>query len=142
VVHQAKVDWWVAAVFGGGLLLQVVVGAALIVSGLLPYSLISAAAALLLGVLLWGSYHTSYEVTPSDLIIRFGPFRTTLAVGCIIRVVPTREPTSAPAPSLDRLRIDYRAADGLPSFKLISPKDKEAFLHDLAQVAPQARLEM
>jgi hypothetical protein len=140
MVHRAKVDWWVAVLFGGGLLLQVAVGAALISSGLLPYSLISAGAGLLLGLLLWGSYRTSYEVTPSDLVIRFGPFRTTLAVGSISRVVPTREPTSAPAPSLDRLRIDYRGADGLPSSTLISPKDKEAFLRDLVQVAPQVQV--
>src|SRR5262245_33365362 len=139
MVHRAKVDWWVAALFGGGLLLQVVVGAALIGTGLSPYALISAAAAALMGLLLWGSYRTSYEVTPSDLIIRVGPFRTTLAVGVIVEVAPTRDPTSAPAPSLDRLRIDYRAADGLMSSTLISPKDKEAFLHDLARVAPQVR---
>jgi hypothetical protein len=139
MVHQAKVDWWVAVLFGGGLLLQVAVGAALIGSGLAPYALISAGAGAMLGLFLWGSYRTNYEVTPSALVVRFGPFRTKLAVGSIVRVVPTREATSAPAPSLDRLRIEYRAADGLPSFLLISPKDKEAFLRDLAQLAPQVQ---
>jgi hypothetical protein len=129
----------VPAVFGGALLLQVGAGAALIAAGLWPYSLISAGAGLLFGLLLWGSYHTSYEVTSANLVIRFGPFRTTLAVASIVRVVPTREATSAPAPSLDRLRIDYRAADGLPSFTLISPRDKEAFLRDLARVAPHVQ---
>jgi hypothetical protein len=139
MVHHAKVDWWVAVLFGGGLLLQVAAGTALIASGLSPYALISAGAAALMGLLLWGVYHTSYEVTSSDLIIRVGPFRTTVAVASIIRVVPTREPTNAPAPSLDRLRIDYRAADGLPSFTLISPKDREAFVRDLTRVAPQVQ---
>jgi hypothetical protein len=139
MVHHAKVDWWVAVVFGGGFLLQFALGAALIGGGLSPYALISAGAAALLGLLLWCSYRTRYEVTPSDLIVRFGPFRTTLAVGSIVRVAPTREITSAPAPSLDRLRIDYRAADGLPSALLISPKDKEAFVRDLAHAAPQVQ---
>jgi hypothetical protein len=139
MVHRAKVDWWVGALFGGGFLLQIAVGAALIGAGLQPFALISAAAGALLGMLLWTSLRTSYEVTASDLIIRFGPFRTTLAVGSIVEVAPTRDPTSAPAPSLDRLRIDYRRADGMTSFTLISPKDKEAFLRDLARVAPQVQ---
>jgi hypothetical protein len=139
MVHRAKVDWWVPAVLGGGLLLQVVLGTALTASGQAPYALISAAAALFVGLLLWASYRASYEVTASDLVIRFGPIRTRVPVGRITAVVPTREPTSAPAPSLDRLRIDYRAADGWPSFALISPKDKAAFVADLASVAPQVR---
>jgi hypothetical protein len=139
MVHQAKVDRWVVAVFGGAFLLQVVVGVALIANGLFPFALIPVAAGVLFGLLLWGTFQTSYEVTPSDLIIRFGPFRTTLPVGSIIAAVPTRDPTSAPAPSLDRLRIDYRGAAGLKSFTLISPKDKEAFLRDLVHVAPQVQ---
>jgi hypothetical protein len=139
MVHRAKVDWWVPAMFGGGLLLQAAVGVALISSGLLAYALIPAAAAVLLGMFLWSSYRASYEVTSSDLVIRFGPCRTKVPVGSIIRVVPTREPTNAPAPSLDRLRVEYWAADGLPSYTLISPRDKEAFIQDLARVAPQVQ---
>lgn len=138
MVHRAKVDWWVTALFGGGVLLQVAMGVALVASGLLPFVAISAAAALLFALLFWGAHRTSYEVTPSALVIRFGPFRSTVPVASIIRVVPTREPTSAPAPSLDRLRIDYRAEDG-SSCTLVSPRDKEAFLQDLAGVAPQVR---
>jgi hypothetical protein len=127
------------ALFGGAFLLQVAVGAALIGSGRQPFALISVGAGVLLGLLLWGSLRTSYEVTSSDLIIRLGPLRTTLAVNTIVHVAPTRDPTGAPAPSLDRLRIDYRGPDGLPSFTLISPKDKGAFLRDLARVAPQVQ---
>jgi hypothetical protein len=139
MVHQAKVDRWLAVVFGGVLLLEVVIGTALIVSGLLPYVLIPLAAGIFVSLILWGAYHTTYEVTASDLIIRFGPCRRTVPVDRILAVVPTREATNAPAPSLDRLRIEYRAADGLPSFVLISSNDKEAFLRDLARVAPQVQ---
>jgi len=47
---------------------------------------------------------------------------------------------SAPAPSLDRLQVNYREKDGGIGFTLISPKDKEAFVRDLAQVAPRMRV--
>jgi hypothetical protein len=137
MVHRAKVDTWLAAVLGGAVVLEVVVGAALIGSGLLLPALIPAAVGLLVGMLLWACYRTSYEVTPSELVIRFGPVRTTLAVAGIIAVTPTRDPTSALAPSLDRLRIDYRRADSLKWYALISPREKDAFIRDLAQVAPQ-----
>jgi hypothetical protein len=137
MVRLAKVDRWVTILLGGGFVLQVAAGAALIGAGLLPSALIPPPAGALLGFLLRGSYRIRYEVSPSHVIIRFGPFRTTLAVVSTVGVVPTRDLTSAPAPSLHRLRIDYRAADGLTSFTLISPKDKEDFPRDLARVAPQ-----
>jgi hypothetical protein len=139
MVHRAKVDRWLAAVFGGVVVLEVVVGAALIRSGLLLHALIPAVVGVLVVLLLWACYRTSYEVTPSDVVIRFGPFRTTLPVAGVIAVTPTWDPTSALAPSLDRLRIDYRRADGLKWYALISPQDKDAFVRDLGQVAPQVR---
>src|SRR5262245_12008235 len=93
----------------------------------------------LFGLALWGCYSTRYEVTPSDLIVRSGPFRSTLPLGSLVEVFPTRDPLSAPAPSLDRLRINYRGKDGKMRFTLIPPKDKEGFVRDLASAAPQLR---
>jgi hypothetical protein len=139
MVHHAKVDWWVPVLFGAGFLLQIVVGAMLIGAGLFPFVLIPVGAGVLMGLLLWTSSRTRYEVTSSDLIIRFGPFRTTLPAASIVAIFPTRNPVSAPAPSLDRLRIDYRK-NGELRFTLISPRDKEAFVRDLAQAAPQMRI--
>src|SRR5258707_12255527 len=80
-----------------------------------------------------------YEVTSTDLIVRCGPFRTIVPLDTIVEVFPTNNPLSAPAPSLDRLRINYRKKTGRKWFTLISPKDKEGFVRDLASAAPRLR---
>src|SRR5262249_719130 len=99
------------------------------------------AGAALLGLMLWGCYRIRYEITATDLRVCYSPFRTTVPLNAIVEVFPTRDPYSAPAPSLDRLQINYRrkgAAMGLEHI-LISPKDKEGFIRDLTSAAPQLR---
>ena len=60
-------------------------------------------------------------------IVRSGPVRRRLAIADIVAITPTRNPLSAPALSLDRLRIDVRRG----GYVLISPADRDAFLADL-----------
>jgi hypothetical protein len=149
MVHLAKVDRWLVALFGGLALLEVVAGVAVLVAGLvmeaiapglaLGIGLALTAVGVLFGLALWGCYATRYQVTPSDVIIRFGPFRSTLPLGSLVEVFPTRNPQSAPAPSLDRLQINYRSKGGEMRFALISPMDKEGFVRDLASAAPRLR---
>jgi hypothetical protein len=149
MVHYAKVDWWLAALLGGAILLMLAVGTTILVAGLGPGNQVSSTAlvvflidlggAVLMGLVLWSLYRIRYEVTPPDLIVRFGPFRSRVPLDCIVEVFPTRNPLSAPAPSLDRLRIDYRRKNGKLGFTLISPKDKEGFVRDLASAAPHLR---
>jgi hypothetical protein len=149
VVHYAKVDRWVAALFGGLTLGEIVAGTAVLVAGLwtgnptpgaaLGISSILFVAGAFLGLMLWGCYHIRYEVTTADLLVRCGPFRTTVPLDAIIEVFPTRNPISSPAPSLDRLQISYRTKTGGKWFTLISPKDKEGFVRDLASAAPRLR---
>jgi hypothetical protein len=149
MVHHAKVDGWLAALLGGLAFVEVAAGAAVLVAGLatgtppLPAAL--GIGGMLVGVgalfvlALRGCYHTRYEVTPPDLVVRFGPFGTAVPLETIVEVFPTHNPLSAPAPSLDRLRINYRKDNGKLAFALISPKDKEGFVRDLASAAPQLR---
>jgi hypothetical protein len=148
-VHYAKVDRWVCLLIGGGAVGEFVAATTVLVAGLvtgtsspgeaLGISAIQFGVGVFLSLMLWGCYNTRYEITPSDLVVRFGPFRTTLPLDTIVEVFPTRNPISAPAPSLDRLRIDYRKKSGGKWFALISPKDKEGFVRDLASAAPQLR---
>src|SRR5947208_987870 len=149
MVYYAKVDGWLAALIGGGAVAELVAGAVVLVAGLTTGThdlllLVGIASALVavgvfMGLMFWGLYETRYEVASPDLIVRFGPFRTRVALDSIVEVFPTRNPLSAPAPSLDRLRINYRKKNGKVTFALISPKDKEGFVRDLASAAPQLR---
>jgi hypothetical protein len=149
IVHYAKVDRWITAVLGVVTLGEFVAGTAVLVAGLwtgnpgpaasLGISSVLFGAGAFFGLMLWGCHNIRYELTPSDLIVRAGPFRTTLPLDTIVEVFPTNNPLSAPAPSLDRLQIDYRQETGAKSFALISPKDKEGFVRDLASAAPRLR---
>jgi hypothetical protein len=61
------------------------------------------------------------------LRVRCGPFQWLIPITDIASVVPTQSPTSSPAASLDRLRIDYGQGRSI----LISPEPRAEFLRQL-----------
>ncbi len=135
MVHYSKKDWWlVGAVLGAvgiplslGVLFLVMVrasgqtGSLLIVIGTVT------------GVVLLAlTYPLCYQITSSELIVRCGILmRQHIPLASLDRVEPSRNPVSAPAWSLDRLRVDYRK-NGRSAFVLISPQNKFAFMEELA----------
>jgi hypothetical protein len=150
MVHRAKVDRWLAALLGGGAAAEIVASVAVFATALvkgepgfaerLGTAALLALVGLFLAAALWGCYRTRYEIAPADLVIRFGPFRTSLPLEEIVEVFPTRNPLSAPAPSLDRLRVNYRKKNGSVWFALIAPRNQEEFLRDLAGAAPHLEI--
>jgi hypothetical protein len=76
---------------------------------------------------LWVMFSTYYTLDAAALIVRSGPFRWTIPFGDIRSVSPTRDARSAPALSLERLRIEQRSG----AVMLISPRDTEGFLAEL-----------
>ncbi len=90
------------------------------------------ACALAPALLLWLTWATHYELVEHDLLVRSGPFRWRVPLAQIRSVVPSRSVVSAPALSLDRLRIDYGRASSI----LISPRDKLRFLSELQRRCP------
>ena len=149
MIHYAKVDRWIAAMLVGAVLIGVGVGATVLLAGLSDSDLAPAAAVaigcipfgmgLLMGLVLRACYNMRYVITPSDLVVHCGPFRTTLPLDTIVEVFPTTNSISAPAPSLDRLQINSRKTNGAMRLTLISPKDREGFVRDLASAAPRLR---
>lgn len=79
---------------------------------------------------------TWYELGPTDLLVRCGPFSWRVPLAAIREVVPSRNPLSGPALSLDRLHVRY---DGSRLGVLISPEPRAAFLEELAARAGLAR---
>lgn len=145
MVHHAKVDRWLAFFLGGVSAVEAAFGlgavAGLGTNTTSPEETRWAGVAMigvgvLIGLALWGCYRIRYELTPSELVVRFGPFRSSIPLHSIVEVFPTHNPLSAPAPSLDRLRINFRKPNGKVRFTLISPLDREAFLRDLQAAAP------
>lgn len=138
-VYPSKRDAWIVV------LLWVTVLVMLVAAGAVwkepaPLAIRLALGALFIGVagfVLWLLYGTRYTLTDALLLIRSGPFRWRVALDEIEEVLPTRNPLSSPACSLDRLRIRYRGARfGI----MISPRDKDRFLRDLTRRVPELRL--
>ncbi len=89
--------------------------------------------ATLYGAIIWTlAYPVYYEITVSHLLIRSGWLKFRIPLSTIEMVRPTRNPLSAPAWSLDRLRIDYKR-NNKSRIALISPEDKSRFLRELTQ---------
>ena len=84
-------------------------------------------------LLIWLTYPLYYRITSAELIVRCGILmRRHIPLDSIDEVEPDRNPSGAPAWSLDRLRVDYRK-NGEPTFIMISPRDKFAFMQELAR---------
>ena len=135
MIYYSKKDLWLVLVVWAAILLPFALGIYdITVPGgdawaggyLLFVGILSAA---FVGLLTYPLY---YQIASSRLIVRNGIMRKEIPLLSIEEVRPTNNPLSAPAWSLDRLRIDYRR-DGKTSFMLISPKDKSKFMRDLAQ---------
>jgi len=137
LAFRSKRDGWLVAVlwFASALLLAGAISVA--VSGS-PFGIALAVFMVASGALgPWALYATAYTITPTELLVRSGPFRWRIALDAIETVVPTRLPLSSPACSLDRLRIAYRGANGRPRALLISPEHTPVFLASLAARCPQ-----
>ncbi len=154
MIYPAKKDRWAAGLLLIIALLLIGVGILiwyLLLTGvlpILPQTLIPILAPPVAAImLLWILYGTSYELTVSDLIIRYGPFRWKTPLERIVAVLPTTKIFHRPgwgfALSLDRLEIEFLKANGKSS-RLplsISPEDKAGFIRDLAQAVPGLRIQ-
>lgn len=127
-VYRSRIDAW----------LLVVLIAAMAVSGFGALKSISAgtsegwwtgiAIALIgIGLPLWLLMATYYRFDDGALIVRCGPFRWRIPISQIGEVMPTSNPISSPALSLDRLKIVYGEGRAL----LVSPREKEAFRSEI-----------
>jgi hypothetical protein len=74
-----------------------------------------------------------YEINDSQLIIHQAMGKIIIDINTIKSIEPTHTILSAPASSLDRLRISYNKYDDI----IISPRRKEEFIRQLQSINPQ-----
>ena len=139
MIYPTKRDIWIVLIVTiSGFLLLVQAINLIIVKGFdYPETWIFCAALIFFwGIIMLLAYPVNYEITTSTLEIRSGILlHYKIPLSSILRVVPTRNPLSSPAWSLDRLRIDY-LKNGKKRVILISPKDKKTFLRELIERTP------
>ncbi len=131
--YYSKKDSWLLALIGAVLLLPL----ALAIYDLFQGD-IDGLSSLFFGIAVPGTlllltYPLYYDLTPTALEVRGGILvNQQIPLSAVQEVVPTRNPLSAPAWSLDRLRVNYETEDG-ESFMLISPTDKTGFMAELTR---------
>jgi hypothetical protein len=76
------------------------------------------------GLPAWLLLSTRYTLEARQLVVQSGPFCWRIDYAEIEAITPTSNPSSSPALSLDRLRIDY----GRGKMLMISPRDRSNFL--------------
>jgi len=123
-IFKSRIDTWLFVVLGiSGF---TAIGTVVAVAIAEPAALWVGGLTLLVGVglPLWLILQTDYSLVDGTLLIRSGPFRWKVPVAAIRSIVPTRNPLSSPALSLDRLQIDYGPGKSI----MVSPQDKQAFI--------------
>ena len=78
-------------------------------------------------LLLWLWFGTSYKIDDENLIVKNGPFKSTIDIKSIKKLRATKTLLAGPALSIDRIEIQYKRYD----FVIVSPKDKNKFIESL-----------
>ena len=101
--------------------------------------MIAAAVPLIIAAFIARTFRSLVYVIEGDvLIVKSGLVRWRIKIHNIEDITPTRSAASAPALSLDRLRIAYWH-DGARRELLVSPENKGAFVEALRAVKPGIR---
>ena len=136
IIFVSKVDFWIALILWVGSLSLILIPLwewrrgkrdsrmrnILLMIILLPFTVL----------MLMPFFGTKHTLTDSQLYVDSGLSTQTIELADIIHITPTRSMTSAPALSLDRLKIEYRNKE-----ILISPKDKASFYQEIQARNPK-----
>ena len=78
--------------------------------------------------------NTHYSIEDRSLTIVAGRFyKVQIPISSITKIKPSRDPSKAPANSMDRLSIRY-TKDGKKKEVLVSPENKEEFMQTLKDI--------
>lgn len=127
--YRSKVDAKIGLVSGLAVIVLIVAAATFPDSARGPALALHAVGLIGLAVCVWTLLGTYYVIDAASLIIRSGPFHWIVPLREIRSVRPTRDTRSGPALSFDRLCIEYGGGRVI----LISPREKDEFLADLAR---------
>ncbi len=133
LVFPSKCDWWLTVLLIATVSAQLTGAVFIFTTGEMLW--VGIVLLLSAGFITWILRTTFYVVDDSRLLIRSGPFWWTVQLGTIEEIVPTHNPLSSPALSLDRLSIRYRIGSR-SRMVMISPADKEGFLRVIAALVP------
>ncbi len=141
-IYPTKRDWWLMAILWPLAIFFIYVTFTVHTEQAAPWMKVFATcffgimSLLIIALVAWPGF-IIYSLDPEYLTIKVGPFKSKVEITQIIEVYPTRNPLSAPAMSLDRLKIRISSSR---FGALISPVNKQAFIEELAGYAPHLEL--
>lgn len=129
-IYPSKVDAWLATTILGGLL--GIIGLAVYLFFFHIWAgVFVLICALVSGLIIYAcGVPCRYTLKQDHLHIQAGLVQDTVPYGQIIGATHTRNPLSAPALSLDRIKIELKGA-GFPNYRLISPVKRDEFIAEL-----------
>jgi len=146
MVYRTKIDSWLPIVLVLPIVLPAGFGLTILMSGIAAAPLgwflliVSLGVVVLFSLLLWPcDYDPGASGADGEpiLLVRGGLIRYKIPLAQISEVRPSRDMTSSPAGSLDRLKVVYTTPtpSGFHRSLLISPRDRDGFLDELARRA-------
>ena len=134
-VYKSKIDWWLGAILVVAMIASALAGLKALSTDT-PNAIWTAALIGGVGFILplVGLLSTRYVIQGQQLVVRSGLFKWRIPINEISDITPSSDPVASPALSLDRLRITYGQTKSL----LISPRDKDGFLAQIASLPPRA----
>ncbi|MCM3213941.1 PH domain-containing protein [Niallia taxi] len=133
---NSKKDWWLTLIIWGGALFAIGSGMYGLMekpADLFIIFIVIFGAIIVPLFMLWMWFTTYYILNEENLIIKYGPFKSTIPLQSINRVKKTNNPLSSPALSLKRVEILYDKYNSV----FISPVDRDEFIALLCKRCPQ-----
>ncbi len=131
----SRYDTWLRIVLWINNLMLIGGLAVLLVQRDLTAIVVAIVLAVVLAGVIWMQFATYYRVDGDTLFVRCGPFHWTIPIASITAVTPTDDPTSGPALSMRRLRLEFKKGDATDEI-FISPEDREGFVEALRERNP------
>lgn len=132
-IFRPRVDVWLVLLVGGACIAPLVLAGWFVWQGrsdgvlfLALWSLAVSATVLVL------TLPVRYKIGADHLFVQSGWLKWEIPLAAVRRVRPTWSPLAGPAWSLRRILIEW-SGDG---FILVSPDDRESFMHELAARCP------
>lgn len=126
-IYRSKISWWIV-IFIGAVLVFTTIPAAL--DGVWSAAVVTSVVGLFIAHVFINTYYAiegQRLKVVSSVILKYD-----IDVATITGITETNDPMSAPALSMDRLRINY----GAQNCVVISPKEKAAFIQHLLTINP------
>jgi len=130
-IYYSKVDWWLIGVIIGSVLFCIVLGIFIYNQSRIGSIICFGSGVFTGGLFLLFAFPCKYTLTEDRVIIQSGFFRQEALYSQITGVRKSNNPLSAPALSLQRVKITMTNG-----FKLVSPKNREQFIEELKSKLP------